>query len=60
MEDIKIVSEPVITRLIISDTNLISVESSTPMPNLFRRFWYWALLGWRWEKIESDSTKEQE
>jgi len=20
-------------------------------PNLWRRFWYWALLGWKWEKV---------
>jgi len=20
-------------------------------PNAWRRFWYWALLGWRWERL---------
>lgn len=23
-----------------------------PRPNLFHRFWYWALLGWTWESLE--------
>jgi hypothetical protein len=27
------------------------IESCKPMPNRWRRFWYWALLGWKWEKI---------
>lgn len=21
------------------------------IPNRWRRFWYWALLGWKWEKV---------
>jgi hypothetical protein len=21
-------------------------------PNTWRRFWYWALLGWKWEKAK--------
>lgn len=24
----------------------------TPAPNAFRRFWYWALLGWTWASLE--------
>jgi len=28
-----------------------------PVPNWWRRFWYWALLGWKWERIESDATR---
>jgi hypothetical protein len=34
----------------------IMFNFTKPMPNPFRRFWYWALLGWRWEKI-SEETK---
>jgi hypothetical protein len=28
----------------------ILVRTIHPMPNWWRRFWYWALLGWRWRK----------
>ena len=34
-----------------NDTNFL-IYFSTPRPNWFRRFWYWALLGWKWEAIE--------
>lgn len=27
------------------------IVESTVYPNAWRRFWYWALLGWRWEKV---------
>ncbi len=27
-------------------TGQIRLIMATPKPNLFRRFWYWALLGW--------------
>jgi hypothetical protein len=27
-----------------------SIPHEQPVPNPWRRFWYWALLGWRWEK----------
>lgn len=27
------------------------VMSEHTMPNRWRRFWYWALLGWTWEKV---------
>lgn len=26
--------------------------SENSAPNAFRRFWYWALLGWTWESLE--------
>lgn len=28
------------------------VIDSEVYPNAWRRFWYWALLGWRWERVE--------
>lgn len=28
------------------------VGDKRPIPNRWRRFWYWALLGWRWESVE--------
>lgn len=28
------------------------IQSARPLPNRWRRFWYWALLGWRWEKLD--------
>ena len=34
--------------------NDVAVNSSYHRPNLWRRFWYWALLGWRWEVIEKE------
>lgn len=34
--------------LIIQDS--LKIESRRPIPNWWRRFWYWALLGWRWER----------
>ena len=32
-------------------TTTIVVMSDKKMPNLFRRFWYWLLLGWTWEAL---------
>ena len=26
---------------------------SAKYPNAWRRFWYWALLGWRWARMRS-------
>lgn len=28
----------------------VRIESTDKVPNRWRRFWYWALLGWTWEK----------
>ena len=28
----------------------IGIQSTAPMPNWWRRFWLWALIGWTWEK----------
>ncbi len=36
--------------LVVGD-NLIRIESPRPLPNLWRRFWYRLLLGWRWEEM---------
>lgn len=38
------------SKLIIHDTLHISFYRNRP--GLFRRFWYWALLGWVWENTE--------
>ncbi len=32
--------------------DVIVVEGPRLRPNAWRRFWYWALLGWKWESIE--------
>lgn len=29
---------------------VIRIESQEPPPNLWWRFWYWALLGWSWKR----------
>lgn len=39
---------PVRSRLMMGATT-IWIDSPQPMPNWFRRFWYWALLDWTWE-----------
>jgi len=33
----------------------VAVTTSREIPNAWRRFWHWALLGWRWEKIKGDT-----
>jgi hypothetical protein len=35
--------------LIIGDA--FRIESRQEIPNLWERFWYWALLGWKWERL---------
>lgn len=30
---------------------LVEYEDENKTPNLWRRFWYWLLLGWKWEKL---------
>ncbi|MBY0525580.1 MAG: hypothetical protein K2R98_19400 [Gemmataceae bacterium] len=35
------------SRLYITPTFCVAVEK--PMPGMWRRFWYWALLGWTWK-----------
>ena len=30
---------------------MFRVMMTTPKPNAWWRFWYWALLGWRWEDV---------
>lgn len=27
------------------------VFTKDPVPNRWRRFWHWALLGWKWERL---------
>jgi hypothetical protein len=33
----------------------LTIDSTIRRPNWFRRFWYWALLGWTWK----DLTKKE-
>ena len=39
---------PILSVLTIAD-GAMTVASCKPMPGRWRRFWYWALLGWTWE-----------
>ena len=32
-------------------TSDFTFRSVDQIPNLWRRFWYWALLGWTWEAL---------
>ena len=34
-------------------TDGFRIQSAKPMPNWWRRFWYFSLLGWRWRKTGS-------
>ena len=38
------------SKLIMGEATLV-VMSDKKMPNLWRRFWYWWLLGWTWEAL---------
>ena len=41
------VAEPEMkSHLFITDSFIVHLP--TPKPNLWRRFWYWFLLGWKW------------
>ncbi len=33
-------------------TPKVAMRVETPLPNRWRRFWYWALLGWTWEEVK--------
>jgi hypothetical protein len=38
-------------RSILTITSEFKIEYRKSPPNRWWRFWYWALLGWRWEKV---------
>lgn len=38
-------------RSILTITPQFKIEYHETPPNRWRRFWYWALLGWKWEKV---------
>lgn len=38
-------------RGILSITADFKIHTSQAPPGYWRRFWYWALLGWRWERV---------
>jgi len=48
---IKINMDDFKSELIIGES-LITVRQKKDMPCLWWRFWYWALLGWTWRKVE--------
>jgi len=41
--------EPPPVRSVLYIQGVIRIESSSPLPGWWQRFWYRALLGWRWE-----------
>ena len=45
------VSIPPPVRSVLFIHNLVKLECPDPPPNAWWRFWHWALLGWRWEKL---------
>lgn len=48
--DINVIQLPTYrSKLTISGEFYIMFEE--PVPNQWRRFWYWALLGWKWKEI---------
>lgn len=38
--------------LFIHDDDGIICQFPKPKPNWWWRFWYWALLGWKWKDID--------
>jgi hypothetical protein len=41
---------PALSRVYIAPD--IRFHSTAPRPNAWRRFWTWALLGWKWERLK--------
>ena len=39
------------SELIITDDDGIVIKFTKQIPGPWRRFWYWALLGWRWRDL---------
>jgi len=37
-------------RSVLHASPYIRIEGAAPMPNAWRRFWYWFLLGWVWRR----------
>lgn len=46
-----LVSIPPPAKSALNIRDLIRIESHHPVPNVWVRFWHWALLGWTWEKL---------
>ena len=38
--------------IILNGTVRYAITEKQGWPNAWRRFWYWALLGWKWEKAK--------
>lgn len=50
MSDVNIRIAPTLS--ILNITPDYRIYSTAPMPNWFRRLWYWILLGWTWENYK--------
>lgn len=46
-----LVSIPPPVRSILYIHDLVKLECPDRPPNRWWRFWHWALLGWKWEKL---------
>jgi hypothetical protein len=44
-----LITEPPV-RSVLHASSCLTIQCTRPMPNLWRRFWYWLLLGWVWRK----------
>lgn len=42
--------EPVRSILTVDPVGKFEYHTPALMPNRWRRFWYWALLGWTWRR----------
>jgi hypothetical protein len=42
---------PLQIRSVLLIGGMVRIESPHPMPGWWRRFWYWALLGWKWKVL---------
>lgn len=42
---------PPVRSVLVCAGGCVRIESPQPFPNVWVRFWYRALLGWRWERV---------
>jgi len=45
------IHQPPVQSVLRLTNDVIRIESSKPVPNVWVRFWHRALLGWRWESL---------
>lgn len=41
-------------------TPTFTAEFTYKCPNWWHRFWFWVLLGWRWERLEESESETPE